>query len=515
VFSPVVNGEALRGLSTIGSAEPMGEGRITFDLMAPWYKQQTGYLNTPNVGTNVFTGAGAFSYGVNSHVDIFASVAGFGLSNYVNTDKSSGLGTIRAGAQGSLPFPQYAFVRMGGQAAIIGGTSQNQINTYRADGYNYFETRTGYDLLGKLMQTVQSGSEDWGLKLHLNEGGVFGLSDNEPSLLLLGAGLQANMGFVVLGTEINSRTRFSDMSFETDPLWLTPSLHVRTPYQMNAMAGVDVSLSADRITGNPRALEPYRVFGAVAFSFDMLASKRKAEFARKQKAAQEKAALENKAALSAKQVESLTMKSVNDSIALADEKEYGRMDMDNMNMQMDSMEGKANADAQASKATADVLAAKATVDSLTLVRTTSDLAEEKGKRSDAENKLLSTGELLLDAVYFETGKMILTINSKPYLNIIGKMLLKYPKLEIEVAGHTDNVGSKASNITLSQGRAEVSDSIEIHQLEIFAGRFGNTPAFRYIVITVVPASLYEGSAAAGVREDEFQPGTLFQDAAEN
>ena len=28
VFSPVVNGEALRGLSTIGSAESMGEGRI-------------------------------------------------------------------------------------------------------------------------------------------------------------------------------------------------------------------------------------------------------------------------------------------------------------------------------------------------------------------------------------------------------------------------------------------------------------------------------------------------------
>jgi outer membrane protein OmpA-like peptidoglycan-associated protein len=62
--------------------------------------------------------------------------------------------------------------------------------------------------------------------------------------------------------------------------------------------------------------------------------------------------------------------------------------------------------------------------------------------------------MLLDAVYFETGKTVLTINSKPYLNIIGKMLLKYPKLQIEVAGYTDNIGGKDYNITLSQGRAE-------------------------------------------------------------
>jgi hypothetical protein len=189
VFSPVVNGEAVRGLTTIGSAESMGAGRITFNLLAPWYQQRRGYLNTPNIGANVFTLAGAFSYGVNSYVDLFASIAGFSSSNYSNTDKSSGLGTIRAGAQGSLPFPQYAFIRMGGQAAIIGGTSQNQINTFRADGYNYFETRTGYDLLGKLLQTVQAGSEDYGIKLHLNEGGVVGFDKKEPALLLLGAGL--------------------------------------------------------------------------------------------------------------------------------------------------------------------------------------------------------------------------------------------------------------------------------------------------------------------------------------
>jgi outer membrane protein OmpA-like peptidoglycan-associated protein len=445
VYSPVVNGEALRGLSTIGSAESMGAGRITFDLLVPWYQQRIAYLNAPNADANIFTGAGAFSYGVNSHVDLFASVAGFGSSNYVNTNRSYGLGTIRAGAQGSLPFPSYSFVRMGGQLAIIGGTSQNQINTYRADGYNYFETRTGYDLMGKLMQTVRSGSEDWGFKLHLNEAGVVDINKSEPALLLLGAGVQGNLGFMVLGAEINSRTRVSDMSFGTDPLWFTPSLHIRTPYQMNAMVGIDVSLSEDRSNNNPRALEPYRVFGALAFSFDMLAGRRNAEFARRHKAEQDLAA-----------------KTVNDSIALANEKNKDRMHTDAMQRQAydNTQANKAAIDALAAKAIADsiaaanTLAAKTTADSLALLQSANDLAYEKGKRSDAEKQLLSTGELLLDAVYFKTGKTDISINSKPYLNIIGKMLLKYPKLQIEVAGHTDNVGGVDYNVGLSQGRAE-------------------------------------------------------------
>jgi outer membrane protein OmpA-like peptidoglycan-associated protein len=443
IFSPVVNGEAMRGLSVIGSAESMGAGRITFNVMAPWYNQQRGYLTAPNSGANIFTPAGAFSYGVNSYVDLFASVAGFGSSNYSNTNRTYGLGTVRAGAQGSLPFPKYAFIRMGGQTVIIGGTSQNQINTYRADGYNYFETRTGYDFMGKLLQTVQAGNEDFGIKVHLNEAGVIGINKSEPGLLLLGAGLQGNLGFVVLGMELNSRTRFNDMSFGTDPLWYTPSIHIRTPYQMNAMLGADVSLSADRSNNNPRALEPYRVFGALAFSFDMLEGRRNAELARRQKAAQEKAALEAEAARSAHQVRSLTAKSIDDSITFASEKKAGRI-------QMDSMQRKADDD----RAAADVLATKATADSIALIQAASNLALEKGKRSDAENKLLSTGELLLDAVYFNTGKTLISVNSNGYLNVIGKMLVKYPKLQIEVAGHTDNIGSVDYNVTLSQGRAE-------------------------------------------------------------
>ena len=447
LYSPVVNADGLRGLSSVSSAESMGEGRITFSFTLPWYEQKIGYLNAPNTGANIFTGAGSFSYGVNSNVDLFGSINGFASSNYTTSGNRSGIGTVSAGAQGSLPFPDNAFIRMGGQAVLLGGTSQNQINTYRSDGYDYFETRTGYDFMGKLMQTFLSGGEDFGVKLHLNEAGVFDINKSDPALLLLSAGLQGNAGFAVLGLEINSRTQFNDMSFGTDPLWVTPSLHIRTPYQMNAMLGVDIALSTDRTVGDPRALEPYRVFGSLAFSFDMLAGKRNSELMQKQAAEREKLAMENKAAGSANQVRALTMKSFDDSMALANEKQNGRM-------QMDSMQRKASNDSIANKAAADVLVKKAAADSLALIVAASNLAEEKSKRTDAENKLLSTGELLLDAVYFETGKTIISINSKPYLNIIGEMLAKYPKLQIEVQGHTDNIGGQEYNVTLSQGRAD-------------------------------------------------------------
>jgi outer membrane protein OmpA-like peptidoglycan-associated protein len=70
-----------------------------------------------------------------------------------------------------------------------------------------------------------------------------------------------------------------------------------------------------------------------------------------------------------------------------------------------------------------------------------------------EKQLLTTGLLVMDAVYFETGKTEISINSEPYLTLIAKMLVKYPKLQIEIGGHTDNVGGLEYNTRLSQGRS--------------------------------------------------------------
>ena len=56
-------------------------------------------------------------------------------------------------------------------------------------------------------------------------------------------------------------------------------------------------------------------------------------------------------------------------------------------------------------------------------------------------------------VLYETGKAKLLSNSYPYLDSLYNKLKANPDLEIEIAGHTDNVGSDAFNLQLSQQRA--------------------------------------------------------------
>ncbi len=60
----------------------------------------------------------------------------------------------------------------------------------------------------------------------------------------------------------------------------------------------------------------------------------------------------------------------------------------------------------------------------------------------------------LDYVQFETGVAALTPDSKYQLDDLVEDLQKYPKIRIEVGGHTDNTGDPAANKTLSQQRAD-------------------------------------------------------------
>ncbi|MBW8889241.1 MAG: OmpA family protein [Fibrobacteres bacterium] len=115
-------------------------------------------------------------------------------------------------------------------------------------------------------------------------------------------------------------------------------------------------------------------------------------------------------------------------------------------------------------------ASKARQDSLSLADARRQLDIERSKRSEMENQLLTTGLLVLDAVYFETGRTEISINSKPYLDMLAKMLTKYPKLQIEVDGHTDNVGGDVYNQNLSEGRAKAVQSYLISQAPDLNGR---------------------------------------------
>ena len=426
MLSPATTMWATRGLTQTASAEPMGAGRLTFNLTATWYKQDAIMPTAPVKDADVTTGIAAFSFGVNPYLDVFASFGGYRI--FAGDNSESGKGSVMGGIHGSLPLPGLSPLRLGAQMALIGGIATSQINKNKSDGYDYFNTRLYYDFVGKIIETLVFGNDSLGIKFHFNQGAAMLLQNDNRKLLLLGAGIQGTVHpRIVIGLELNSRTDLDSLNVRRDPLWLTPSILFRTPYYFNTLLGVDVSLSKER-TGSAasRALEPFRIFGGFVFSFDLLATKRRAE---REKALREKTEFERKVREAQARSQMVARKAHADSVAMAQARD-------------------------AEQRRADSLAQKAREDSLSLVDLKKKLEEERSKRSDAEKQLLSTGLLILDAVYFETGKAQISINSFPYLNIIGKMLTKYPKLQIEVSGHTDNIGKYDKNMTLSQARAE-------------------------------------------------------------
>lgn len=431
VTPPTNTFHGTRGLSQTGSAETLGEGRLIFGLNGSWYQQQRAFPGAPGVDANIFTGIGSAAFGLNRFVDIFATLSGYGSTDY-NSKDASGLGSVGGGLQAALPFVADAPLRISAQAGVFEGLSNNQVDANRADGYDYFETRTGLDFMAKLIETLIAGGEGLGLMFHLNEGLVTSQESGIDPLILLDAGVQMNLLTTVLGLELHSRTLANSFNMTEDPFWITPSVQIRSPFYVNVLLGADVSLSQDRAgAGNMRALEPYRLFAGLTFTFDTQAERRREA---KEKAMQEE-----------RDKQMLAQKAYQDSLARERQKRVA-----------DSLAVKASQDSLA-------MAQKALQDSAALAEAKRNLQAEIAKRSDAEKQLLSTGLLLMDAVYFETGKTDISINSKPYLNIIAKMLTKYPKLRIEVAGHTDNVGGAASNLKLSQGRAQ---SVADYMIEV-------------------------------------------------
>jgi len=62
--------------------------------------------------------------------------------------------------------------------------------------------------------------------------------------------------------------------------------------------------------------------------------------------------------------------------------------------------------------------------------------------------------VILDGVNFKTGTAELTFESKKVLDKIVEQLVFYPEANIEIRGHTDNVGKRATNMKLSEARAK-------------------------------------------------------------
>jgi OOP family OmpA-OmpF porin len=57
-------------------------------------------------------------------------------------------------------------------------------------------------------------------------------------------------------------------------------------------------------------------------------------------------------------------------------------------------------------------------------------------------------------IEFESGKATLADSGKAILDQMSAVLLRLKDKKVEVIGHTDNAGSRAGNLSLSQARAE-------------------------------------------------------------
>jgi OOP family OmpA-OmpF porin len=64
------------------------------------------------------------------------------------------------------------------------------------------------------------------------------------------------------------------------------------------------------------------------------------------------------------------------------------------------------------------------------------------------------GSATLQGVTFEFNSAVLTSASRPVLDMLAADLKRYPRLKIELQGHTDSVGNDAYNLRLSEKRAQ-------------------------------------------------------------
>ena len=88
-----------------------------------------------------------------------------------------------------------------------------------------------------------------------------------------------------------------------------------------------------------------------------------------------------------------------------------------------------------------------------------DLAQKGGVEQsvvtadDIATALNGEGQISLH-INFDTGKSTIKPDSQPIVDQIIAMMKANPSIQLSVEGHTDNVGSAASNKTLSQARAQ-------------------------------------------------------------
>jgi outer membrane protein OmpA-like peptidoglycan-associated protein len=90
--------------------------------------------------------------------------------------------------------------------------------------------------------------------------------------------------------------------------------------------------------------------------------------------------------------------------------------------------------------------------------------------AELSNGLTSTGHTVVNGIQFDTAKADVKPESAPALEEVVKLLKQDPKLKLYVVGHTDNVGTVAANVDLSNRRAAAVVQMLITKYGITADR---------------------------------------------
>jgi outer membrane protein OmpA-like peptidoglycan-associated protein len=86
------------------------------------------------------------------------------------------------------------------------------------------------------------------------------------------------------------------------------------------------------------------------------------------------------------------------------------------------------------------------------------------------NDINRTGHASVYGIYFDTGKADVKPESDATLKEVAKLLQGDPMLKLYVVGHTDNVGTLASNMDLSRRRANAVTQLLTTKYGVAAAR---------------------------------------------
>jgi outer membrane protein OmpA-like peptidoglycan-associated protein len=94
------------------------------------------------------------------------------------------------------------------------------------------------------------------------------------------------------------------------------------------------------------------------------------------------------------------------------------------------------------------------------------------------SSIADTGSVAIYGINFDTASSVIKPDSGPAIDEIAKLLSENPALKVYIVGHTDMVGDAASNVRLSQARAQSVITALVSKHGIAAARliaFGNGP----------------------------------------